>query len=307
MATVQDQFNTRANDSAAGINKAYDASLATQKQGLLDAYNANTQAQTQQGQNVQKAYDTAGYDVGVQNARNARNTTQFADVRGVNSGMGSQHALNLGNAAAKSVGAVDVARQGALQENERQKQLLTMNYNNQVKEALADFDYKKAAALLDDYNNQKKWQDQQAQILASYGNFDPYAQMYGQAAADNMRNVWLAQNPDTAYKTGAIDAETYKNITGRYPNGYKSSSYGGYGWYGDVDEEETDDGVVGPPGSKKGALTPGDYTKMIGGNPALNELKNAKTRGQVDRATTKALQAGVINQSQADAIRQTIH
>lgn len=254
MATVQDQFNTRANNSAAGINSAYDSSLATQKQGLLDAYNANTQAQTQQGQDIAKTYERAGYDAGVQNARNAANTTQFANVRGVNPGVGSQHALNLGNAAARSVGAVDFARQGALQENERQKQLLSMNYQNQVNEALADYDYKKAAALLDDYNNQKKWQEQQAEILASYGNFDPYGELYGTDAAANMRNVWLAQNPDVAYRTGQISADMYRNITGKWPAGYTPPSSGG-GWYGGgyggPAKGDGGDGSINP-GSKKG-------------------------------------------------------
>jgi len=232
MATVQSQLNARATESAAGINKTYDANIKAQKQGLLDAYNANTAAQEQQTQKIRKDYDTAGYDVGVQNARNNRNVTQFADVRGMNWEGGSQHALSLGNAAAKATGTIDSARQAALAESGRQQALLTANYNNQVQAAIADNDYKRAAALLDDYNNQKKWQEQQAEILASYGNFDPYASLYGDTAAQSMRNVWLAQNPDVAYRTGAIDAEQYKNITGKYPAGYTPPSAGGGYYYG---------------------------------------------------------------------------
>lgn len=229
---VQEQLDARKKKTQAGINETYDAGLAAQKQGLLDAYNANTAAQTQQGQKIAQDYGTAKQDVGVQQARNANNVTQFANVRGVNTQAGSQHQLNLGNSMARSNAAIDFAQQQALQENDRQKQLMATNYQNQVQSAIADNDYKRAAALLDDFNNQNKWQEQQAQILASYGNFDPYKSLYGDAAANGMQQVWQAKNPEIAYRTGAIDAETFKRITGQYPAGYTPPAAGG-GYEGD--------------------------------------------------------------------------
>lgn len=225
---VQEQLDARKKKTQAGINETYDAGLAAQKQGLLDAYNANTAAQAQQGQKIAQDYGTAKQDVGVQQARNANNVTQFANVRNVNTQAGSQHQLNLGNSMARSNAAVDFAQQQALQENDRQKQLMATNYQNQVQSAIADNDYKRAAALLDDYNNQNKWQEQQAQILASYGNFDPYKTLYGNNAGTAMQKVWQAQNPEVAYRTGAIDAETYKQITGQYPRGYNPGGSGGW-------------------------------------------------------------------------------
>lgn len=249
---VEEQLNAREKKTVAGINETYDAGLAAQKQGLLDAYNANTAAQTQQGQKIAQDYGTAQQDIGVQNARNNANLTQFADVRRVNTNAGSQHQLNLGQAAARANAAIGYAQQQAVQENERQKALMTTNYQNQVQAALADNDYKRAAALLDDYNNQKKWQDQQAQILASYGNFDPYKQMYGDDAGDAMQRVWQAQNPEVAYRTGAIDAETYRQLTGKYPAGYSpASAFGGGGdWYGGGSPNDDDD-AINPSGGGK--------------------------------------------------------
>jgi hypothetical protein len=114
---------------------------------------------------------------------------------------------------------------------------MTTNYQNQVQSAIADNDCKRAAALLDDYNNQNKWRDQQAQILASYGNFECYRPLYGDTAVDSMQRVWDAKNPDVAYRTGQIDAETYKSITGSYPAGYTppwSGGWGGWGYGGDL-------------------------------------------------------------------------
>ena len=248
MATVQDQLNTRASESAAGIGKVYDASINSQRQALLDAYTKNAADQAAQKEATTKAYQTGTYDVGVQNARNARNTTQFADVRNANTGSGSQHSLSLGNAAAKSLGTMAVGQQAAMAESDRRSALLNSAYQGQVQAAIADNDYKRAAALLDDYKNQRTWQEQQAQILASYGNFDPYATLYGQNAANGMRNVWMAQNPDVAYRTGAIDAEMYKNITGKYPAGYTPPSSGGGGWYYGPVKKKDDDGLNGPSG-----------------------------------------------------------
>jgi hypothetical protein len=43
-----------------------------------------------------------------------------------------------------------------------------------------------------------------------------------------MRELWIAQNPDLAYNTGAIDAERYRSMTGVYPPGYQAPSSGGY-------------------------------------------------------------------------------
>ena len=228
--TSQEQMATRETESRANIGKLYDSGMNAQKQGLLDAYNANTAAQEQQGQNIQKNYAGANYDIGVQNTRNENNLTQFADVRGVNTGLGSQHQLNLSNARARAEGALAYQQQQALAENQRQQELATQTYQNQVAAAMADNDYKKAAALLDDYNNQSKWRDQQAQILASYGNFDPYKDLYGDDAAAAMQKVWQAQNPDVAYRTGAITPKQYKQITGKWPAGYNPG--GGYdnGW-----------------------------------------------------------------------------
>lgn len=263
--TVQETFQNREAASQANIGKVYNAGLDTQKKALLDAYNTNTAAQSQQKQNIQQNYAAANYDVGVQNNRNAANQTQFANVRGVNTQAGSQHQLNLANARANATGALAFQQQQALQEAERQQQLMTTNYQNQVQAAFADNDYKKAAALLDDYSNQRKWRDEQAQILASYGNFDPYKELYGEEAAKGMHNVWLRQNPDTAYKLGEMDPYTYHDITGRWPAGFNPYGGGGLSFPGLYNDDGTPKagaekwlggGSGGGGGGSKGGGTP---------------------------------------------------
>ena len=229
--TIQEQFQAREKQNQAGITKAYDSGLASQKQSLLDAYNANTAAQQGAADTVRQVGGTLRGDLAVQNARNTANINQFADVRDVNRQPGSQAALQLNNARAAAMGNFAYRQQQALAENQRQQDLAKSQYQARVQAALADKDYKQAAALLDSYNNENAWRDQQAALLASYGNFDPYRNMYGDGAADAMRNVWLRQNPDIAYQTGAMDPDTYRSITGKWPEGYTPPSAGG-GWWG---------------------------------------------------------------------------
>lgn len=233
MATLEEQFKDRETQSQQGINSVYDNSLNAQNQALSDAFAQNAAAQAEQKQTSMQSFGNANYDLGVQNDRNDRNLTQFADVRGMNYAGGSQHALSLGNARTGATQKLAFQQQQAMAEADRQAALAETNYKNQVAAALADNDYKRAAALMDDYNNQQKWQEQQAQILASYGNFDAYKNLYGEDTAGTMQTMWNAQNPETAYRLGRIDANTYRNITGRWPRGYTPPSTGG-GYYGGV-------------------------------------------------------------------------
>ena len=229
--SVQDLFKAREAESQGRIGQYYDSGIAAQKQSLLDAYNANTAAQQGAADTIRQTGGTLSNDLAVQNARNTANINQFADVRDVNRQQGSQAALSLGNARNAAMADMAYRQQQALAENQRQQDLAKVQYQARVQAAIADKDYKQAAALLDDYQNNQKWQDAQAQILAGYGNFDPYKQMYGDAAGTAMQKVWQAQNPEVAYRTGAIDAETYRQITGQYPLGYDPEpDYGGFSW-----------------------------------------------------------------------------
>jgi len=231
--TVQDQFKALEAEGQANINKTYDNSLASQNQGWQNAFDQNQQIQGQQKQAVQQAYNQANYDLGVQNTRNDNNLTQFADVRDVNTQQGSQHRLRLNNARNSANAKLAYAQAQALQESERQAALIETNYKNQISAALADNNYKRAAALMDEYNNQDKKQQEYAQLLAaSAGNFEPYKNMYGEDTANTMQTMWNAQHPEEAYRMGNIDANKYKEITGKWPKGYTPPhSGGGNDWY----------------------------------------------------------------------------
>jgi len=231
---LQDAFTKRQQESEGRINTMFDNQLNAQKQQLQTSLDQGIAAQEEARANIAPTYQTARNDLAVQYERNKRNLNEQALARGLNTGTASQQQLSLNQGFQKGyakLGAEENAQNAGI---ERQIANLKTNYQNQVAQALADNDYKRAAALMDNYNNQQTWQDNQAKTLASYGDFSLYAQLYGQDTANNMKNMWTAQNPDLAYRTGQITADQYYALTGSYPAGYatKSSGGGGGGYYG---------------------------------------------------------------------------
>ena len=231
-AQFKQAFEQRKNDFQNNINSTLDRSRDAQKQGLQNAFNQSMAGQTQATNAGQQAFTTANTDLGIQAGRTRDSMNSYADARGLNRQPGSQQALSLGLGARTAQGKLQQQQQMALQESQRQQELLKTNYQNQVAKAVAENDYRRAAALLDDYNNQNTWMDKNAAQMASFGNFTGYEQMYGPDTAGIMRQFWIGSNPELAYNTGVIDAERYKKMTGRNAPDYVPTYGGGeYRWW----------------------------------------------------------------------------
>lgn len=220
-------FTQRQNEFQNNINSTLDNSANVQKQGLQNAFNQSMAGQTQATNAGQQAFDFAKEDLTTQSGRTRNNIDSYADVRGLNRQPGSQQALSLGLAGSTARGRLAQQQQLALQESQRQQELLRTNYQNQVAKAVAENDYRRAAALLDDYNNQNTWLDKNAAQMASFGNFTGYEQIYGPDTAEAMRYFWIGSNPELAYNTGVIDEARYKEITHRTAPGAYSGGGGG--------------------------------------------------------------------------------
>jgi len=209
------------------LNKSFE----TQKQGLQNAYEQNMAGQTQATNAGQAAYDTAKQNVYTQAAVTGNDMNRWADRRGLNYQPGSQQALSLGRARSGAAGGIAQQQQMALQESQRQQELLKTDYQNQISKAVAANDYKTAAALFDNYNKQNSWLDQNAAAMASFGNFTGYEYMYGPEQARAMQQFWIGSNPELAYNTGVIDAKRYKKMTGKNAPDFKASGDNDYQWY----------------------------------------------------------------------------
>ena len=109
-----------------------------------------------------------------------------------------------------------------------------------------------------------------------------------------MEAVWRAQNPELAasldYAAGKIDAEQYRQLTGKYPAGYippaSSGGGGGGSW-------------------EYAAWLLGDGNNSS--NSGQSSIGDLSTRGEVARAASAAASRGDISYRQSRDVLNTLH
>lgn len=209
------------------INQMYDANVNAQKANLQTAYDQNLSNYEANRESIAKRYQTARNTAATDYERQRRNFNEQAMMNGLATGVGSQAQLAQNAAYQRQQGKINAAEGTDVSTLERNIADLKVKYQNDINSAVADNDYKRAAALLDEYNTAYSRAQQEAQTKASYGDFSGYATLFGQDTANQMRDIWMRQNPGIAYSLGYIDANTYYSLTGRYPAGYSSGGGGG--------------------------------------------------------------------------------
>lgn len=263
------------------INQMYDARRASTLSGLQAAYEQNLSNSQAARNAISGTYQTQANDMAAQYERNRRNLNEQAAANGINTGAGSQQRLALQNVWNRDYGRLRASEAGDIAEADRGIADLQNQYQISIQQAVAENDYNRAAALLDEYNNIYNRNMQQAQTLASYGDFSGYASLYGEAAANNMRQAWIAKNPLLAYNTGAINAATYYKMTGKYAPGYEpEQSYGG----GGGSRNST---------KKSGSTVQDQYNALINAGAKAGTLSNflyaAKQEGLIDQNQYKSM------------------
>lgn len=222
------------------INQMYEAQRKAREEELKAAYDRSMSDYQAARDKIAPEYQKQANDLSVQYERNRQNFNNQAAATGINSGTASQAALARNGEYQRDFGNLRTAEANATAEADRKMANLTAEYQTNIRAALADNDYKKAAALLDEYNNGYQRDLKNAQILAEFGDFSAFANLYGADQAKNMEAVWRAQNPELAasldYAAGKIDAEQYRQLTGEYPAGYiPAGGFGGGGGGGNID------------------------------------------------------------------------
>lgn len=239
------------------VNDTYAKALEANKQALQNAYELNRAQQERTMGDIPRSYQSAANDVAAQYEKQRMAFNEQANANGINSGAGSQVQLAQNSAYQNNMAQVRTAEADAIAQAKFKLSDLETSYRNSISEAVANNEYQKAVDLLAEQRaqaqsivsvaqaqadeNYRGYQSQleretttftrsqqQAELLAQYGDFSGYASLYGQEVADSMKQAWIASNPDLAYNTGAIDAARYKEITGKNPPGVKSSGGGKY-------------------------------------------------------------------------------
>lgn len=227
------------------INDIYDKALAAQR-GQLDAdYNAVMRQIDAAAQQIPAQYQARGNDLNEQYERQRMAMNEQMAANGLNVGTGSQAQLAQNAGYQRAYGQIMAAQADAQAALEQQRVAKEAEYQAAISQALADNDYQRAVALTQELKNQRSADLDRAKTLASYGDFSGYAQVYGQDAANNMREVWNAQNPDFAYMTGNLTADQYYRLTGKMPNGTQASSGYGYTPTGTDDDKDKEREIPG--------------------------------------------------------------
>lgn len=280
MATFEDAYNNYAKGGQGqAVSAMYDANRDANLANMEAEYNRARSQKEADAAQIAGNYRQQFNDLGAQYERQRRNNNMQAAANGLNTGTASQMQLAQQNNYLRSSGQLGAAQAQEQANAARGLSDLEAAYRSQVNQAVANADYQKAQALLQGYNEDRDRQMQQAQMLAGYGIFSGFEGLgYSPETVSSMRELWIAQNPDLAYNTGAIDAERYRSMTGQYPAGYQAPSSGG-GYYGG--------------GKKKSSVKP--ISKETAAGTAGNILGNAL--GFVTSRTANA----VNNQLQAQA------
>lgn len=306
MASFEDAFNNYKNSGqGAAIAGLQDAQTQAELNGLKAAYDQNLATQQAAREQIGTSYRAAGNSMQAQFERDRRNLNQQAAANGLNTGAGSQQQLALQNVWNRDYGTLQGQQARAYADADLAIANLQTNYQNAIQQAQAQGDYRKMAALLDDYNTQYNRQVQQAQLLAQYGDFSGYNGIYSSEQIQNMRDMWIASNPLLAYNTGAIDAATYKRMTGYDPHGTTSSASSGGGYYGGGSYSGGSDGSSGDGGTGSEADVAGEGGELPTWNPAMQWNANfyalvdkMRTSGatpqQIDEAAKQAAEMGLI-------------
>ena len=246
MATFEEQYKKYSTTGQGqSINDMYDAKKQSQLNQLESAYQASRSEAEAARERLPGQYQQQANDLSAQYERNRRNFNMQAAGAGLNSGTASQAALAQNSAYQRDMGALRTSQAEAMYDADRNIAELERQYQANVSSAIADNDYQRAQALLNEYNNGYTRDLNTAKTLAAYGDFSGYASIYGQETANNMSALWRAQNPDLAYNTGRMSAEEYRAVTGKYPAGYQNLNYTPYPPNPEPEPEAEPEGVTG--------------------------------------------------------------
>lgn len=225
MAGFEDAYK-RYTESGQGqaVANMYDQQTQASMNGLKAAYDQNLASQQAAREQIGTSYQNAANNMQAQYERNRRNLNQQAAANGINTGAGSQQQLALQNVWNRDYGTLQGQQAQAYTNADLAIAKLQTEYQNAIQQAQAQGDYRKMAALLDDYNNEYNRQLQNAKVLASYGDFSGYNGIYSPDQISNMRNTWISSNPLLAYNSGAISADDYYRMTGDYAPGHAPST-----------------------------------------------------------------------------------
>ena len=150
------------------INSLYDAAYDAKVAALDSAYKQSLADATAAKDKIPGIYQAQANAVAANAGREKRNFNEYAAASGLNSGAGGQAALALSGQLQSGLAQVRTNEANALSDADLQIAKLKAQYQQQMQQALADNQYQRAAALLDQYNREQSNAIQQQQWNANF-------------------------------------------------------------------------------------------------------------------------------------------
>lgn len=269
-------FDEYVKQSTEALNNVYDQRRTNRLAELENTYQQNLGNAKAAREQIPATYQQQANDLSVQYERNRRNLNEQIAANGLNTGTASQAALAANQSWMKNYGNLRTAQANAIKEADRGINELTKTYNTKREAAAAEIEADRAEAMLRLQQTAQQEQYERdlrdAQTRAGFGDFTGFLALgYDQNTIDNMRQVWIAQNPLLAYNTGAITADQYYKMTGKSAPGAPSAAGGGGYYYG---VGATDGGLTDKSGGNDVGIA--GATAVANG---VNTVKNALVTG----------------------------
>lgn len=211
---LQDQFAQRQKESADRIGNLYDQQYNASAASLRSTYDRNLSNLQAEQQKIAPQFQTQANNMATDYERQRRNMNLNAMNSGLNTGTSMQQQDAMNRMFQNNYAGLRAQEAEAHTAAGQKMADLNADYRQQLNDARAKAENSKASALIDNTNKQNDWYENQAKLLAGYGDFSAYEKLYGTEAANQMRDVWIIQNPEVALGAGLIDAARYKEITG---------------------------------------------------------------------------------------------
>jgi hypothetical protein len=218
MSTTEDQ-----------IKKMYSSQLASQKEQLKQGYMQADAEYAAEKEKAQKVTDANLTRTAVEAQKAAVNNAELHNAYGLSSGTRAQARLAQENQLQADLTALRMQQQELDTDVERQRTLLSQQYQSAIREAQAENDLAKAQALYEEAQRQqdallarqqataaqKQAQDQRAleaaKLMAEAGDYTRLAKIYGLSAAE--LKALMGETTAPAPAPGGTVSETAPNAT----------------------------------------------------------------------------------------------
>ena len=217
MATINDTLAQRKQEQQTQISNLYDKEYNANAAKLKTNYDQSLGNLQNEQAKIAPQYQTQANQMAAQYERNRRNANLQNLASGLGTGTAVQQQEALNNKFQQNYAGLRGQELQAQTDIGQKMVDLGTEYQNNLAQTRMDAANKSAAAQVEATAKQNDWYDQQAKLMAGYGDFTGYERLYGPEAAEKMKEVWIIQNPRVALGAGLIDAKKFKEITGENP------------------------------------------------------------------------------------------